>query len=277
MKTGFNEATAMKRSNLALDLQFCEKYNYDYIEIRLDMLQEYLKTHTMDDLKLFFAKSHLKPYALNSIENINFCDEKQWKKMLELFVFACKMAKELQNPYIVVVPTMGDDMKNKTYKEVFDDSVRVLKELSDIAKPYGVKLAFEPIGDPRWCVRSMKQAWEIVKEVDRDDVGVVVDAFNLYMYNKLEDMDDIKEVPLEKIFVFHIDDSEDIPLDTLDHCHRMFPGDGVIKLKELIQLLKDKGYTEIASVEIFRPEYWEMDVEEVIRLGYEKTKKVITM
>lgn len=275
MKIGYNEATAMKKSSLEKDLEYCEKYHYDYIEIRLDMLQDYLKTHTVNDLKSFFKRSHLKPYAFNSIENINFCDENQWKERLELFSFACSMAKELNNPYIVVVPTMGDDMKDYTYQQVFDDSVKVLKELSDIADPYGVKLAFEPIGDPRWCVRSIKQAYEIIKCVDRDNVGIVIDAFNLYMYKKLEDMDDIKAVPLEKIFVFHIDDSEALPLDILDHCHRLFPGDGVILLKDLIKILKDKGYHEIASVELFRPEYWEMEPEEVIKTAYQKTKKLI--
>lgn len=275
MKTGYNEATAMKRSSLEKDLELCEKYGYDYIEIRLDMLYGYLKTHTVGDLKAFFEKSHLKPYALNSIENINFCDEKEWKKRLELFTFACETAKELNNPYIVVVPTMGEDMKNKPFKEVHEDSVRVLREMSDIARLYGVKLAFEPIGDPRWCVRTIRQAWAIVEEAGRDNVGLVVDAFNLYMYDKLNDMDDLKEVPVEKLFVFHIDDAEDVPLKKLDHCHRVFPGDGVIPLKELISLLKGMGYDSVASVEIFRPEYWEMEPEEAIRVGYQKTKDVI--
>lgn len=275
MKIGYNEATAMKKSSLETDLMYCEKYHYDYIEIRLDMLQDYLKTHTLEDLKQFFAKSHIKPYALNSIEDINFCDEKQWAERLELFRFACESAAAIDNPYIVVVPTMGDDMKNRAKSDVFEDSVKVLKALSDLAQPYGVRLAFEPIGDARWCVNSISEAWDIVRAVDRENVGLVVDAFNLYMYKKLEDMDDIRKVPTEKIFVFHIDDSEDIPLEVLDHCHRTFPGDGVVPLKALVSTLKDMGFEEIASLELFRPEFWEWDPEQVIKTGYEKTKRLM--
>jgi 2-keto-myo-inositol isomerase len=272
MKLGFNEATAMKKSSLEKDLELCERYGYDYIEIRLDMLKEYLKTHTVDDLRKFFEKSRLKPYAFNSIEDVNFCTEDEWKDRLELFTFGCDMAREINNPYLIIVPTMGPTMAQKTGEEVFEDSVKVLNKLADIADKYGVKLAFEPIGDPRWCVRSLRQCWDIVRTVDRESVGIALDAFNLFLYNKLQDIDDIDMIPLEKIFVYHIDDCEDLPLGVLDHCHRMFPGDGIIPLKEITAKLKNKGYNEIASLELFRPEYWEMDPEDVIRIGAEKSK-----
>lgn len=272
MKLGYNEACAMKKSSLEKDLILCERYGYDYIEIRLDMLKDYLKTHSVEDLKNFFKNSNLKPFAFNSIEDVNFCNEAQWKDRLELFTFACEMAREINNPYIIIVPTMGNDMKEKTEAEVFEDSVKVLNKLSDIAKTYGLKLAFEPIGDPRWCVRSLRQCWDIVKTVDRENVGIAFDAFNLFLYSKLADIEDIGLVPLEKIFVYHIDDCEDLPLGILDHCHRLFPGDGVIPLYELSKKLKAAGYTEIASLELFRPEYWEMEPEDVIRIGAEKVQ-----
>lgn len=79
LKLGYNEATCKENSNVETDLLLCEKYGYDYIELRLDMLKDYLKTHTVDNLKAFFAKSHLKPFAFNSIENINFCTPEEWK------------------------------------------------------------------------------------------------------------------------------------------------------------------------------------------------------
>ena len=93
LKLGYNEATCKENSTVENDLLLCEKYGYDYIELRLDMLQEYLKTHTVDDLKAFFAKSHIKPFAFNSIENINFCTPEEWEKLVELFTFGCKVAQ----------------------------------------------------------------------------------------------------------------------------------------------------------------------------------------
>ena len=49
MKIGFNEATALecKGQSLMADIEMCEKYGFDYIEIRFDCIREYLKTNTL--------------------------------------------------------------------------------------------------------------------------------------------------------------------------------------------------------------------------------------
>ncbi len=54
MKIAFNQATTMKYSTLQQDLEVCEKYGYDLIEIRLDKLKAYLENHTVEELKQFF-------------------------------------------------------------------------------------------------------------------------------------------------------------------------------------------------------------------------------
>ena len=269
LKLGFNEATCKENSSVARDLELCEKYGYDYIELRLDMLKEYFRTHTIDDLKSFFAKSHLKPFAFNSIEDINFNTAEQWEKLVELFTFGCEVAQAIGNPYMIVVPTMGPDMDRKTEKEVFDDSVKVLNQLADIAEPYGVSCSFEPIGDRRWCCNSLRQGLEIVQAVNRDSVGLTVDCINFYMHDKCSDLEFIRKIPKEKLFVYHINDCEDLPLRVLDHCHRIMPGKGCIPVAEISKAVMDVGYDGPACLELFRPEYWQMDAEDVIKMGAE--------
>lgn len=275
LKLGFNQATCKENSTVIEDLKLCEKYGYDYIELRLDMLKDYLKEHSVEDLKKFFARSSIKPVALNSIEDINFNTPSQREKLMELFIFACEIAQAINNPYIIVVPTMGQDMIYKNEQEVFDDSVKVLNELADVAEPYGVKLSFEPIGDRRWCCNSLRQAWEIVREVDRDSIGLTIDCINFYMHDKCADLEFIRKIPREKIFVYHINDCEDLPLGILDHCNRLMPGDGCIPIDQITSILKEIGYDSVASLELFRPEFWEMDPEEVIRMGAQKSKKFL--
>lgn len=270
---GFNEATCKENSTVEQDLLLCEKYGYDYIELRLDMLKEYLKDHTVEDLKGFFAKSHLKPFAFNSIEDINFRTAEEWEELVELFTFGCEIAAQIGNPYMIVVPTMTPEYCTRNEQEVFEDSVKVLKELADIAAPYGVKLSFEPIGDKRWCCNSIRQALEIVEAVDREDVGLTVDCINFYMHDKAADLEMIRRIPKEKLFVFHLNDCEDLPLGVLDHCHRIMPGQGVIPLQAIVDAVDAAGYEGPACLELFRPEYWEMDPEEVIAMGAESWKK----
>lgn len=274
MKISYNET--MEKSCLSKDLELCKRYNYDYIEIRLSFLRDYMETHAIDELKTFFKENHLKPYAFNSVDNINFCNEADWQQVEKLFTFACKMCRELDNPYIVIVPTANETMKEKSEEAIFEDSVAVLRKLSDIARPYGAKLAFEPIGNKRWCVRSIKQAGAIINAVGRDNVGLTIDTFNLYAHAGLKDMEDLREIPVEKLFVFHINDAMDLPLDKLEpDAHRLYPGDGVIPLKQFCTLLNKMGYDGIASLELFGQHFQEVAPETVIREGYAKTNAVL--
>lgn len=275
LKLGFNEATCKENSTVEQDLILCEKYGYDYIELRLDMLKEYLKSHTVEDLKAFFANNHLKPFAFNSIENINFCTPKEWEELVELFTFGCKIAKEIGNPYIIVVPTVTGEICTKNEKEVFEDSVKVLNQLADLAEPYGVKISFEPIGDRHWCCNSIRQALEIVEAVNRDSVGLTVDCINVYMHDKCADAAYIRKIPRDKLFVYHINDCEDLPLGVLDHCHRLMPGMGAIPVGEVSEAVKAVGYEGPACLELFRPEYWNMEAEAVIRMGAETTGRFL--
>ena len=63
MKLGFNEATCMKKSNVIKDIRLCEKYGYDYIELRLDMLKEYLKNNTLR-FKKALCKNQVKAFCI---------------------------------------------------------------------------------------------------------------------------------------------------------------------------------------------------------------------
>ncbi len=203
---------------------------------------------------------------------LRFCTPEEWEKLVELFTFGCKVAQQIGNPYIIVVPTVTSEICTRNEKEIFDDSVKVLNELADIAEPYGVKLSFEPIGDKKWCVNSVRQALEIVNAVNRDSVGLTVDCINVYLHDKCADVDFIRKIPKEKLFVFHINDCEDLPLGILDHCHRLMPGLGAIPVQEVADAVQAVGYDGPACLELFRPEYWRMPAEDVIRMGAETTR-----
>lgn len=272
MKICFNQATTMKYSTLEKDLAICEKVGYELIEIRLDKLRDYLKTHTVDDFTAFFKSSRIKPYAFNALEFITFRDEAGYKKIKEDLVFLCEVGEKIGCKKIVVVPTF--DVGGYTKKEIKDESIRALNDLADTAEKYGVKLAFEFVGYPNCSVNTFGQAYDIVEAVNRDSVGMVLDCFHFHAMGSR--MEDLKKADPKKIFIFHIDDSEDLPIGALRDNNRLWPGDGVVDLDGILSVLKEKGYSEMASVELFRPEYWEWDIEETIRVGKEKTEKVVS-
>ena len=272
MKIAFNQATTMKKSNLKTDLELCEKYGYELIEIRLDKLKEFLLDNTVEDLKAFFENNRIQPYAFNALEFINFRDEAGYQQIIDDLQFLCNVGEVINCKKIIVVPSF--DIGDYTKSQIKVETVRVLNELADLAEPYGVKLAFEFCGYPNCSVNTFNQAYEIVKEVNRDNVGIVLDCFHFHAMNS--NIEDLKKADPNKIFVFHIDDCEDLPVGALRDHHRVWPGEGAIELDLILGTLKEIGYQEMVSIELFRPEYWEWDVERTIKVGKEKTEKLVS-
>ncbi|WP_411901073.1 TIM barrel protein, partial [Salmonella enterica] len=94
-----------------------------------------------------------------------------------------------------------------------------------------------------------------VNAVDRVTVRLVVDAFNLYLDDQWQYLTTLRQFPVEQIFVYNLDDADHLPLATLEHCHRLVPGNGVIPPHEITHELVQKGYEGTCSPELFNPGY----------------------
>jgi 2-keto-myo-inositol isomerase len=261
MKLSINGATTMK-ADLTTDVRAAAAAGFDYIEIWAPKLREFLKTNSAADLKTLFAASSVKPLSINSIENITFRDEPGYAQVrTECEEFAA-IAEQIGCPYIVIVPGKFPPGGLSSY-EVIEESVRVLRELASIAERHNLGLAFEFLGRKDCSVQTLELADEIVQKVNRRNIGLVIDSFHFYVGGSTVKM--IDALDPKRLFIFHINDAEDLPLDQLTDAHRLLPGLGTLKLKELVEALRQIGYDGVASVETFRPEYWERDPFEVAR------------
>ncbi|KSU79786.1 2-keto-myo-inositol isomerase [Fictibacillus enclensis] len=268
MQLCFNQATTLENSNLAKDLEFCDKHGYDYIEIRtMDKLPEYLKDHSLDELVEYFQNHHIKPLAFNALVFFNNRDEAGYKEIIDEFKQMMETGKKLGIQYVVAVPLVTEQ---KILKEDIKNScVEVLKELSDIAEPYGIKIAVEFVGHPQCTVNTFGQAYDIVKAVNRENVGLVFDCFHFHAMGS--SMEDLKKADGSKIFILHMDDTEDFPIGILTDEDRVWPGLGAIDLDGILSTLKEIGYEGAASIELFRPEYYQLSAEEAIKIAKETT------
>jgi 2-keto-myo-inositol isomerase len=160
-----------------------------------------------------------------------------------------------------------------TRDEIIDESVNVLRELSEIAARHNVALGFEFLGQTDCSVQTLDLAGEIVQAVNRENVGIVLDAFHFFAGGSTIEM--IDALDAKKLFIFHIDDAEDLPRAELTDAHRLLPGLGILPLREIIAAFRRIGYDANASVEIFRPEYWERDPFTLAREAKAATEKVL--
>ncbi|MEX0586866.1 MAG: sugar phosphate isomerase/epimerase family protein [Pirellulales bacterium] len=62
------------------------------------------------------------------------------------------------------------------------------------------------------------------------------------------------------------------PRDKIGDADRVFPGDGVAPLGEVLRLLAAAGFQGALSLELFNRDYWMRDAESVVRTGLEKMR-----
>ncbi len=271
MKLAFNGATTMK-ADLATDVRAAHLAGFDLLEIWAAKLRVFLKTGGVPDLKKLFEQCAVKPLSINSIEHITFRNAEDYAAIKAECEELSSIASALGCPYIVAVPGRLPE-KTPTRAEIVDESVRVLLELARIAEGHSIALAFEFLGQTDCSVQRLDLANEIVERVARRNVGLVIDSFHFYAGGSTVDM--IDALDPERLFIFHINDAEDLPRDKLQDSHRLLPGDGILPLKQMLLAFKRIGYDRVASVEIFRPEYWERDPFELARDAKEALEKLL--
>ena len=132
-----------------------------------------------------------------------------------------------------------------------------------------MKISLEFCGAPNCSINQFGTAYDVVKAVDRDNVGITVDTFHFHeMCSKLEDL---KAADGKKIFAYHLNDCEDLPLGSCGDDKRLWPEEGVVDHAGIAAALKEIGFDGVCTIEEFRPEYYEMSHEENVKKAAEVT------
>ncbi len=271
MKLYFHGATTMT-SSLETDVEASKLAGFTGLEVWASKLDHYLSVHSMAELSALFSRNGIFPMVLNSIEFIGFRGNDYHQiqsRCQELSI----IARAIGCPAIAVVPSPIPDHKI-TWNEIVMEYVKVLRDMGKMAAGYGINLAFEPLGFG-WCtVRTPRGAWEIIQKTGMENVGMILDAAHFHAGGGL--LSELDELDTSRIFGFHIDDLEDCPKEAITDATRVMPGDGVVPLAAICEKLSRIGYDGHCSVELFRPEYWELDPAQVAIEAREKALKVLS-
>ena len=174
------------------------------------------------------------------------------------------LAARLGAPYIVATPPMEMEGQDHLPARYCD--------LLEIGRKEGVKPTFEYISFFK-SVNNLADAWRIVQEANDEDSTIILDAF--HNWNSHSSLDDLQGIPIEKISHYHIDDAhpEIAPTKQKDP-DRVMLGEGQIDLSSELTILKEKGYDNTMSLELFNEELWAKDPLEVITIGIERMQSL---
>jgi sugar phosphate isomerase/epimerase len=141
--------------------------------------------------------------------------------------------------------------------------VRDLRKLAMLALPLGIRVAYEALSWGRY-VDQLPQAWALVAQADRSNLGLAIDSFHILATATA--LDSLERVDADKVFLVQLADfmwrevrSPDERIDTARH-FRVFPGEGVhgAEVAELVRRLDRRGYRGDYSFEVFNDDYTQL-------------------
>jgi 2-keto-myo-inositol isomerase len=135
-------------------------------------------------------------------------------------------------------------------------------------------------------VTPMVEVWGFSKNLSRlgESVGcalesahpkacVLTDVYHIHKGGS--DSRSLRMLSAAALPVMHMNDYPDKPRKDLNDADRVYPGDGVAPLTEILRVLRDIGFRGVLSLELFNRSYWQQDAALVARTGLEKMQAAV--
>lgn len=141
------------------------------------------------------------------------------------------------NAVIIIGLVRGIIKPGITHEQGMAWVCEALQECSTAAKPFGVRLALEPINRyETTLVNSVAQGMALIDQVGADNFGLLLDTFHM----NIEEPDILQSISTcgDRIFHFHVADS-----------NRWYPGAGHLDFSGILSRLQSTGYDGFVSGE----------------------------
>jgi 2-keto-myo-inositol isomerase len=251
------------------ELEVAAKAGYGSVEIWINTLQDYLKTGGT----LAEAKRIIDDLGIKVEDAIGFAtwivdDETARAKALDQLKMEMEQLAQIGCPR-VAAPPMGATTGASLDLAKVAERYRTILELGD-------KTGVVPHLELWGFSKNLSRVGEILYvavESGHPSARVLMDVYHLHKGGS--GMDAVKDVGKPLVEIFHINDYPATPpKETITDADRVYAGDGVAPLKDLLISLKNPEKPVILSFEVFNKDYYAQDALLVARTGLAKMKKV---
>jgi len=105
----------------------------------------------------------------------------------------------------------------------------------------------------------------------RADASLLLDVFHLYKSGT--PFTSLRQINGASLHVIHLNDyPQAADSSTLNDGNRIYPGDGVAPLGQILRNLRDNGFRGHLSLELFNREYWAKSADENLKTAMEKIR-----
>lgn len=154
-----------------------------------------------------------------------------------------------------------------------DRAAERYRDLLEAGKQIGVVPQVEVWGFSKNLARLGDSVYVAI-ESGHPDACLLPDVYHIYKGGS--DFAGLKMLGPQAVHVFHMNDyPADPPRDTISDRDRVYPGDGVAPLTEILRTMRAIGFRGALSLELFNPKYWKEDPNTVAATGLKKMRAAV--
>ncbi|MEX2593808.1 MAG: sugar phosphate isomerase/epimerase [Anditalea sp.] len=149
------------------------------------------------------------------------------------------------------------------------------KDLLDLGRVTGVmpQLEFWGAFTP---FHHLGQTLMVAAIANDPDARLLPDVYHLFRGGS--GFEGLKMLNGNMVEIFHMNDyPADIPREKQEDKDRIYPGDGIAPLDQIIKDIRNMGGQKVLSLELFNPGYWKQDPLSVAKTGLRKMKEQVRL
>ena len=144
------------------------------------------------------------------------------------------------------------------------------RQLCELGRQFGIVPECEVWGFSK-CLSRLGETAFVALESAHPDACILPDIYHLYKGGS--DFTGLNLLSGKAVQVIHVNDyPADPPRDKIADKDRVYPGDGIAPMTEILKAVIRPDRPIVLSLELFNSEYWKQDPFEVARTGVEKMK-----
>ena len=154
-----------------------------------------------------------------------------------------------------------------------DDAAKYYRDALELGEKMGVHPLLELWGTHP-VLGPLSHGIYVTVAAGRADASLLLDVFHLYKSGT--PFASLRQINGASLHVMHINDyPQAADSSTLNDGSRVYPGDGVAPLRQILRDLRDGGFRGYFSLELFNRDYWTRSANDNLKTGLEKTRAVV--
>ena len=266
-----NTGTIMgQKLSVREEVEVAAAAGYSGIELWIRSLRQHVEDgHSLADLRKQIADSGLTVESAIGFPAWAVDDDARRQQALEEFKRDMDLIAQLGGKRIAAPPAGINNTPGMDLLKIAERYRAVL----ELGREMGVVPQLEIWGTAQ-TLGKVGEAAQVAIQSNDPDACLLLDVYHIFRSGT--GFEGLRLLNGAAMHMFHINDyPADPPREQMNDSHRVFPGDGVAPMDQILRGLHATGFRGALSLELFNRDYWQQDAATVARNGLEKMQQAV--